>query len=222
LLPAALLLAVPFVRREQHVYCFSGGALAIACLVAPHHFGIVAVMTALTLAMCAWRGSVVTVARAVLDDPHPYRGLNMSFVVPAPTQLVADERARPRLALAALASLYLAMWIPDATHALTATHNVGAVLVTVLLTAALAVHGRRPALTTPLLPLVLHALGQRELLPPLPETTLAWGVTATIAGFVVLFGALAASWYVGRLRPHGTEHAAAEAAVASVSGSRAR
>lgn len=223
LLPAALLLAVPFVNKEQQVYGFTGGALVIAWVVAPHHFGVVAVMTALTLAVCARRGSVVTVAPPAHDDPHPYRGLNMSFVVAPPRRFMADEQAPPRLWLLALASLYLAVWIPDASDVLVAVHGVAAVSVTVVLSLGLAVHHQKPTLTTPLVPLVLHALGQREMLPPLPETALTWGLAATSAGFVVLFGALAASWYVGRLaasRPRATGHAGD--AGASVRSSRTR
>ncbi len=199
LLPAGLLLAVPFMRHEAHVHGLAACALALGCLMAPQHFWVTALMTAVTLAVGAGRSLLVKAAPpAVQEAPHPYRNVPIVDHVPAPTRFVADERARPRLLLGALASLYLAVWTPDAGQALTAVHAVGPLLAVSALVITLALRTRQPALTASLLPLVFHALAQRKLMPPLPETALAWGVAFTGTGFAVLFGALGASWYVGR------------------------
>jgi hypothetical protein len=100
LLPAGLLLAVPFMRHEAHVHGLAACALALGCLMAPQHFWVTALMTAVTLAVGAGRSLLVKVAPpAVPEAPHPYRSLPMVYDLPAPTRFVADERARPRLLL---------------------------------------------------------------------------------------------------------------------------
>lgn len=201
LLPVCCLLGVPFMRHEVHVHGLALSALGLGTLVAPQHFWLTASMTGVTLAVAAWRGAVVIRTPGLREAPHPYRTLAPPYeamhepaVLPL---LVPDEAARARLRLSSLGAFYLAVWIPEASLTHLPLHGLGPVLLAMVLVTALAWRARQPVLTSPLAPLVLHSLSQRKLLP-YPEGALAWGVAFTSAGFVVLFAALAASWYVGR------------------------
>lgn len=200
LLPVVFLLGVPFMRHEVHVHGLALSALGVGYLAAPQHLWLTATLCGVTLAVGAWRGAVVIPRPAPLEARHPYRTLASPHAaaqeVPAPLG-VPDEAARARLLLAALGFFYLGVWVPDASLGDLPLHALGPVLAAMALGVALAWRTRRPGLATPLLPLGAHALAQRDCLP-LPDGALEWGIAATTAGFAVLFGALAASWYVGR------------------------
>ncbi|MCA9535898.1 MAG: hypothetical protein KC593_19565 [Myxococcales bacterium] len=224
LVPALPLLGVAFAREEARVWALSATALVLGALFAPAQLWWVALATASTLAVGAARQ---TLWRRAPDEPmtakHPYRtaagfdggplgwtgnaalgGTPNAGPRPVP-QFFQDTDARLRLAAGALGAAYLALWIPDAsglgslahgTHTLPAQPLLG-LFGLATIAAVTAWHARRPGLLGPLPPLIAHALVQHALLP-LPESPLEWGVAYTCAGFLVLFGALAGSWYVGR------------------------
>lgn len=203
LLPAGMLLATRWAKRESSVWLMVGGTLLYAGMVVPHLLSPTAVMAALTLGLHALgrpqhrRPRVPVVAPAGGVDvyrvdvtaeppaPPPARLPPMIFVVPG-----RDERLR--LLNGAAGCVYLAVWTHGWSGGPMPPHVAWLDLSLLLASLGVFVHTRSR------LPLVLPGLASMHLAIALelvsrPSSAWQWGATCIGVGFGLLLLCLVAS-----------------------------
>ncbi|MBK7402656.1 MAG: hypothetical protein IPJ34_42125 [Myxococcales bacterium] len=112
-------------------------------------------------------------------------------------RVAADERLR--LLTGALFSSYLVFWTARGFGSAFPHHLLSLDLALVLGTVILSLRGARLVIAGTA-SLVLHGLVVSHMVP-VPTTVLAWGIVALTAGFVVLFGSVFGTAWLGRRTP---------------------
>lgn len=200
LAPVALLLATRFAGRERGVWALVVLALACALVVRPGSLSLIAAMSAVVLALRAWRTPIV----APPSEPPPrveppYRGSaparpDALDAVPLPIARFAraERAAVVRLVTGALACAHLAGWSRDLSMlGAWPAHDLALDLALALGCAALA--WRHRAVAVPLAPVTLVWAHLAHELGCSPSSIAQWGWASVIAGFALLGGGVLAS-----------------------------
>ncbi len=204
LLPPLLLLGSRWVRKERWLWAGVAGVLLVVWGLLPLYFSVAALMAGGVFALRALRrpsrGTAVT---RPLTPSEPYRTAGTVFEAPPPppTPRFGRERARAmgRLMVGALTCNYLCIWTFDWVGGAAPDHVVWLDLLFVALSAGLLFWNRARLAALPALVALTHFAAQLGWIAS-PRGALQLGATAIAAGFAVLFGAIAASWYLGRGR----------------------
>lgn len=196
LLAASMLLAVRVVRRERDVWALAVGTLVLTGMVWPTALSMTALMAAIVLTIRAFRSPVARFAKPVTSI-QPYRGF--AIVEPAPPPTIVLERAAPRvferLAIGAFACVYLSVWMHGWSGGALPPHILLLDIVSGLVCGLVAWKTRRALAFGPLTVAYAHLFVQWGWISA-PRGPMQWGVAAIIGGFVLLVGAVGASWHL--------------------------
>jgi len=203
---AAPALAVPllFVRhieREARAWGLVLATLFLAIQIEPA-FSVVSFLAAAALCLRALspafdaRAVQAPASTAASPPTEPYRAgspVEASLAAPPPSLATIGRAERARAFVGALFLAYLALWTLPWTHGAWPAHQLA---LDAALGLAVALGCWRLRTRFPLLPLFLtygHLVVRARLIP-VPTTSVAWGETVIVLGFVLLGGSLLASY----------------------------
>lgn len=196
LLALAPVLALRWARRERSLYAGAGLILAAVAMISPASLSVAALMTCALFVLRALRAPVILAGVTMISAP-PYRGIVAEPQhVEGVHALTPPARAtRGRLLAAALACGYVAAWTAGWEGGALPLHEVALVMVLAAACVGVARYFRRWLNLAPVGPVLAHLVVQRGWTP---RSALAWGVSATLLGFVVLVGSVVVSWQLQR------------------------
>lgn len=198
LVPAALLLATRWMRREASVGCSVTGTLLLVGWVMPDRMSTAAVMAAVVLCLRALRRPTKLVDR--VDEPRstaPYRvpgGEESPRPVAARLSFARAPRdSMLRLLGGSVSCLYLAAWTADWSGGPLPEHVLALDVLFTVFAALLLMRARVWSALAPVAATYLHLAVQTHLIAA-PSSTRQWGVTAVSLGFGLLLASLAVAW----------------------------
>lgn len=196
LVPVAFLLATRRLRREASVWAATLGALLYTAVVVPESSWVIALLSAVTLALRALRRpTAIEEGGAAPSDTTPYRA---SASEPPPTRIhhgfAPSERAAViRLLTGSIFAVHVSAWTLGWEGGALPPH---AIFLDASLLAALGLMAyrlRTALVLAPFAPMAIHAAFSAGILAS-PTSAAEWGMTSVGAGFVLLFGSLAVAW----------------------------
>ncbi len=190
------LLAMRYRTHESQRWLLATVALGGAAWFAPESFGVVALLTGVSLGLCAWR-SPGTRTCVLTGAPPTYRESEDE----PETLVVTDRAARARLLLGSLTCIYLAAWLGevDLHHALP-PHPLFALIGFTLVIGWFAERRSQFRWLAALVPFHAHHAIQQGWLRA-PENDVELGLTAVTLGFAALGVSLLVQWRSGGRLP---------------------
>lgn len=209
----AALLAMRYRTRESQRWLLASVALGGVAFFAPESFGLVALLTGLSLGIVAWR-SPGTRSCVLEGAPPTYREVEDE----PETVVVTDRAARARLMLGALTCVYLAAWLGGLDlHTALPSHPLLALLGFTLVVGWWAKHHRQLRWLAALVPFHAHHAAQQGWLAA-PSNDFELGLAAVTLGFAALGLSLLVQWRSGsgrRATPWACSHSEEEASPSS-------
>jgi hypothetical protein len=204
LIPAAMLLSTRWMKREQTVWSTALGTLVAVARFAPGALSEVALMAAVVLVLRALVDATTTtqVAGATRRaDGYRLPGGDETPPAEVLVQTLADPAARVRLLGGAMFAIWLSAWTRGWTGGALPAHVLALDLTLTLAAILFARKTRARAIFAPLSISYAHFAMQAGLVSP-PSSSLQWGVTTIVTGFVLLIGSLVLGW---KMRPRTEE-----------------
>lgn len=196
LIPVAAFCLTRFLPSEQAVWACVSSTLAVVALNEPSFFAVSAVMAACTLLLRALREPRLEFT-AVSAPTGPYRapGAELPTYVPPALRFVrAASDALVRLSLGSVFSLYLALWTYGWRSGPWPEHVLALDAVLALVVALVVWRFRAWGALVPLGATATHLVLELRLIPA-PHTLTEWAGVSIGAGFVLLLGSLAVSYW---------------------------